>query len=138
MINELLKLLKVHEGNVVKMAEHLAFENDRLWDAALAATLWKRWMVPAVIVNCVPLILRECTILTFLVASVGLRTLLALGCNKAIEGLVRTASYQAFVLVKAVGALLVWAVTTATFSRKAGTFHFWAVGTLCIGGMIAP
>ena len=120
------------------MTEYLAFENDSLWDAALATALWIWWMKPAVVVDCVPLILWECTILTFLVASVGLRTLLSLGCNITIEGLVLTTVDHALVLVKAVGALLVGAMTTASFGRKAGTFHFRAVGALCGGGMVAP
>ena len=56
MINELLKLLKVHERDVVEMPENLASKDDRLWNAALAATLWIGWMELTVIVNSVPLL----------------------------------------------------------------------------------
>ena len=87
------------------MAEGLTFEHDRLRDAPLATTLRVRRMVLTVVVDCVPLILREGAILAFLVASVSLRTLLALGCDEAVEGLVITILDQAFLLVQAVGAL---------------------------------
>ena len=94
------------------MAEHLAFENDRLWDTALATALRVWRMKLAVIIDGVPLILRECTILAFLVASVRLSTLLALGCYKTIEGLVLTIADQALVFVIAIWAFHVGAVIT--------------------------
>ena len=54
------------------MSKQLSFKNDRLRDASLAATSRVGWMKPAVVVDSVPLILRECAILTSLVACMGL------------------------------------------------------------------
>ena len=117
MINELLKLLKVHERDVVEMSENLAFKHDRLRDAALAATLRIGRMEPTVIVDCVPLLLREGTILAFLVAGVSLRTLLACSCNEAVKGLVMTILNQSFLFVETVGALHVGGVSAAELCR---------------------
>ena len=99
------------------MSENLAFKHDRLRDAALAATLRIGRMEPTVIVDCVPLLLREGTILAFLVAGVSLRTLLACSCNEAIEGLVMTILNQSFLFVETVGALHVGGVSAAELCR---------------------
>lgn len=44
MIDELFQLLKVHERDVVEMAERLPFEDHRLRDATLATSLRVWWM----------------------------------------------------------------------------------------------
>ena len=119
------------------MTENLAFENDRLRDAALTTTLRVRRMVLAVIIDCVPLILWVCAILAFLVASMSLWTFFALGCNKTIKRLVLTIGDHAFVLIHAVGALLIGAVMASNFCRHDVTSLTDAVGTLGWGGMIA-
>ena len=69
----------------------------------------------AVVVDCVPLILRIGAILAFLVACVRLGTLFPLSCDIPIESLVLTVLNLAFVLVEAVGALLVGSVVAASF-----------------------
>ena len=117
MINELPKLLKLPERDVVDMSESLGLKDDRLRDAALAATLRIRRMEPTVIVDCVPLLLREGAILAFLVAGVSLRTLLACSCNEAVKGLVFAILNQSFLFVHTVGALHVGGVSAAELCR---------------------
>ena len=107
MIDELLQLLVIHERNVVNVAERLPFQDHRLWDATLTTTLRVWRMELTVVVHCVPLILREGAILTFLVACMRLGTLLLLFCNEAIEGIVLSISDHTFIFVHAVGTLYV-------------------------------
>ena len=100
------------------MAEHLSLKDNRLWDASLAATCRVGWVEPAVVVNCVPLILRECAILTSLVTCMGLRTLLLHLIDEAIEGFMCTICDHPSILNEAVCALLVRPDAAATFLSR--------------------
>ena len=100
------------------MAELLSLKDDRLWDASLAATGRVGWMEPAVVINCISLILRECAILTSLVTCMGLCTLLLHLRNGAIEGFMCTIGDHPSVLNEAVCALLVRPDAAATFLSR--------------------
>ena len=116
MVHKLLQLLVVHETHVVKVAEDLSLEDHRLRDAPLAATFGEWWMILAIVVDCIPLVLRVGTILALLVASVRLGTLLPLSCEKTVKRLVLSIRDQALILIHAVRALLVGSMVAADFS----------------------
>ena len=124
MIDKTLQLCKVHEGDVVEMAEDLSLENDRLRDAALTTTGWVRGMIFAFVVDGVPLILRKVTFDTDLVHSVLVGDLLANLCNISIEGIVLSISNHASIFVEAIGAPLIWSVITLWLGCRLGGSKF--------------
>ena len=74
-------------------------------------------MVLAIVVNCVPLLLREGAILALLIACVGLCALLLHVCDEAVEGVVLPVRDHPCILVKTVWALLVWSVVALGLCR---------------------
>ena len=137
MVHKLREFFEIHEGDVVEVTEDLALKDDRLRDTTLATTLWVWWMVLAVVVDGIPLVLRVCTVLAFLVACVCLCTLFTLSSDIAIEGLVLSISDHAFIFVHTVGALLIRSVVAAWLGRHHRTRLSNAVGAFGGGCMIA-
>ena len=57
MVDKLLQLFEVHEGNVINVSESLSLKHYRLGDATLTTALRVGWMELAVVINSIPLIL---------------------------------------------------------------------------------
>ncbi len=93
-------------------------------------------MVLAVIVNCVPHILRESTVLAFLVLWMQFWTLASHFIDKLVESFMLSISNHSFVFIHAVGAFLVGTMVAFDFSRAHWgcltdtIWAFWARGVI--------
>ena len=147
MIYELLKLLKVHERDIVQVSEDLAIKHNALRNTSVTTSLWVWWMELAVIVDCVSLIPLQGAILTLLVWSMSFGTLTAHVGDILIECFVLTILNHSLVLVHAIWALCVrrmcafglrwcdWGRLTEAFEAlagsSAGTFLNLSIFIIC-------